>query len=198
MYILSIDVGIKNCAYVIGLVNDGDFVGIVKWDIINLVHDPKISANNIDFVTLSKNLKHEFGEHFGDYNENCDELEIIIENQIGQNAVRMKAVQGMITQWFVDNGFNNVKYISSAHKLNHIMKENNFVSEKKLSYAEKKKMSIQIVCNAIDCNDGINEWRDKFAVSKKKDDLSDCFLQMYYFMKKNDMINNKLNINLKL
>ena len=59
-------------------------------------------------------------------------------------------------------------------------------------------MSIQIVCNAIDCNDGINEWRDKFAVSKKKDDLSDCFLQMYYFMKKNDMINNKLNINLKL
>ena len=124
-------------AHVIGLVNDGDFVGIVKWDIINLCRDPKISANNIDFVTLSKNLKHEFGEHFGDYNENCDELEIIIENQIGQNAVRMKAVQGMITQWFVDNGFNNVKYISSAHKLNHIMKENNFVSEK-VSYAEKK------------------------------------------------------------
>ena len=55
MYILSIDVGIK-IAYVIGLVNDGDFVGIVKWDIINLVHDPKISANNIDFVTLSKTL----------------------------------------------------------------------------------------------------------------------------------------------
>ena len=48
MYILSIDVGIKNCAYVIGEVQNGDFVKIVKWDIINLVHDPKISANNID------------------------------------------------------------------------------------------------------------------------------------------------------
>ena len=70
----------------------------------------------------------------------------------------MKAVQGMITQWFVDNGFNNVKYISSAHKLNHIMKENNLFLKKNY-HTQKKKMSIQIVCNAIDCNDGINEWR---------------------------------------
>ena len=114
MKILSFDVGIKNLAYIIFNCED-DILTIDEWDIICLV-DSKLKCSNINLIDLGKGINLKFNEIFK--NKNLDK--IIIENQIGQNAIRMKCVQGMIAQWFIDNDFDNIDFISSSHKLNFI------------------------------------------------------------------------------
>ena len=137
MKILSFDVGIKNLAYII-FDCDNNNITIDKWDIICLV-EKNIKCSEINLIDLGKNIFNKFNETFKD--KTFDH--IIIENQIGQNAIRMKCVQGMIAQWFIDNNFDNIKFISSSHKLNYIaniydLKE----TIKSLDYKNKKKMAI--------------------------------------------------------
>ena len=99
---------------------------------------------------------------------------ILIENQIGPLALRMKTLQGMIMQHFIENGITNIKEISASNKL----KE--FLGNKKTKYDERKKESIKITCNII--NDNNQKWLDFFNIHKKKDDLADCFLQGLWFI----------------
>ena len=58
----------------------------------------------------------------------------------------MKCVQGMIAQWFIDNDFKNIEFVSSSHKLNYIAKLCDMKDLfKNLQYKEKKKMAIVIL-----------------------------------------------------
>ena len=192
MKILSFDVGIKNLAYII-FDCDNNNITIDKWDIICLV-EKNIKCSEINLIDLGKNIFNIFNETFKD--KTFDH--IIIENQIGQNAIRMKCVQGMIAQWFIDNHFDNIKFISSSHKLNYIaniydLKE----TIKSLEYKNKKKMAILILKSFL--NENNNFFNDNivnmFNQHKKKDDLADCFLQGYYYIKKNNLFINNLIIN---
>ena len=72
---LSIDVGIKNLAYI---VYDKT---IIEWGIIELCETNANKANMIDlgkkiFILFEEKFKHHFDE-------------VIIENQIGPSAIRM-------------------------------------------------------------------------------------------------------------
>ena len=116
MKIISFDVGIKNLAYVIFDCSENDLT-IVDWDIICLVDD-KQKCKDINLIDLGKNILHHFTGRFT--HDKIDK--IIIENQIGNNAIRMKCVQGMIAQWFIDNSFDDIEFVSSSHKLNYIAK----------------------------------------------------------------------------
>jgi hypothetical protein len=157
MYI-SIDVGIKNLAYVI--YNDS----IVEWKVIELCNTNASKANIID---VGKKLYEALNEL------NYAFTEAIIENQIGPNAIRMKGLQGMITMFFISKGV-NVTYWNAANKLKQFTKE-------KMSYSERKKLSIHITRQIVERLFVTN--LEYFNSHKKKDDLSDCFLQGLWYIK---------------
>jgi hypothetical protein len=173
MYI-SIDVGIKNLAYI---VYDDT---IVEWKVIELCPTNASKANIID---IGKKL-YEVLEQI-----NYDFEEAIIENQIGPNAIRMKCLQGMITMYFIGKGV-NVTYWNAANKLKPFI-------QTKTTYAERKKLSI-IVTRAI-IDKYYNTHLAYYNSHKKKDDLADCFLQLIdYFSKKGIKNINSNELNIKL
>ena len=60
---------------------------------------------------------------------------LLIENQIGPLALRMKTLQGMIMQHFIERNCKNIMEISPYNKLK------KYISTKK-KYSERKKLSI--------------------------------------------------------
>jgi hypothetical protein len=172
---LSIDVGIKNLAYI---VYDKT---IIEWGIIELC---ETNANKANMIDLGKKIfilfEKQFTMHFD---------EVIIENQIGPSAIRMKNLQGMITMYFIQKG-SEVVYWSSGNKLR-------FMKKNKSTYKERKKLSI-LITNCI-----VKEFYPTHDISKhkKKDDLADCFLQLLdYLVKKGELNENIYTnaINIKL
>ena len=99
---------------------------------------------------------------------------VIIENQLGPHAVRMRCIQAMITMLFVSkNATVEIIYASAKNKLlGHF--------DGKSTYAERKQAGIKIVSELVEAN---AELKCKFYNSKKKDDLADAFLQANWFIK---------------
>jgi len=137
------------------------------------------NSNKINIVTLGIKIKEKFDNLLKDITLH----HIIIENQISPIANRMKTLQGMIIQHFIENGYSNIKEISAANKLKEFLGEH-----QKTSYNERKKIGIENCKNIICTNDYFNKW-DKFFLShKKKDDLADCFLQGWWYLKNQQFI----------
>lgn len=103
---------------------------------------------------------------------------VVIENQMGNLAVKMMRIQGMITQYFIDNGVEDIEYMPATKKLSGDFLGN--LSEmyeidiiETTSYNERKKASVIVVGQLMkQC-----QWEDYFNHHKKKDDLADCLLQ---------------------
>jgi hypothetical protein len=91
----------------------------------------------------------------------------------------MKTLQGMITQFFIDKGNYNIKYISAINKLKLFIKNKN--TKEKTSYSERKKLSIIYSKELLEKNNKTTEL-DFFIKHSKKDDLADCFLQSIYYL----------------
>jgi len=128
-------------------------------------------ADQYDLITLGRMLKIKMD----DFMKNGDIDIVCIENQISPIANRMKTLQGMITQYFIMTSECSIEFISSINKL----KELNMEAS---SYSERKKQGIILCRNKIkEYND---VWCDFFEKSKKKDDLSDCYLQALFCIKR--------------
>ena len=203
MIILSIDVGIKNLAYcVIKLNNNSEYnsehnsehnsIEILDWNIVNLCEvlnlcEPAIVNKNIkkdSLLNIGINLKNHF-----DNNSTIQNVDLIlIENQIGPIANKMKTIQGMISQYFICKNKYNIELISAINKLKPFINEEN--KEKNKDYQKRKKFGIEIMTNLINNNDNFLMWKDYFLTNKKKDDLSDCFLQCYSYLIQNNKITN--------
>ena len=180
---------IKNLAYII---YDNT---IIEWGIIELC---ETNANKANMIDLGKKIcvlfEKQFTMHFD---------EVIIENQIGPSAIRMKNLQGMITMYFIQKGA-EVVYWNSGNKLRFLKpktkpklkKDKNKKDETdivhthavdtnavdtKTSYKERKKMSILITECII--KEKYANYLELFTKHKKKDDLADCFLQGLWFLK---------------
>ena len=109
---------------------------------------------------------------------------VIIENQISPIATRMKTLQGMLTQYYIDHIENiDVTFVSSVHKLKQFTGSPNKDQEKN-TYKDHKVSGVTF-CNQILENNPVFEgWISKMD-TKKKDDLADCFLQgLWYFKQK--------------
>lgn len=130
----------------------------------------KQKASEINCVDIGKAIMNEFNCLFKDIYIDY----ILLENQIGPIANRMKSIQGMITQYFIMSGMENVVNISSSNKLK-------FYTNEKLSYEDKKKKSIE-VANLI-ANNHV-KWRNMLMKHKKQDDLADSLLQAIWFISK--------------
>ena len=139
----------------------------------------KTNASKVDLVTIGRNLQHKFDEIL------CDELSsietIIIENQIGPIANKMKTIQGMIAQYFIMKNNNiHIEFISASNKLKDYLPKDKSV---KLDYKQRKKLGIQTCLEIINGDFRFKEWDNFVNKHTKKDDLSDCFLQGMWFIK---------------
>uniref|UniRef100_A0A6C0KMG6 Mitochondrial resolvase Ydc2 catalytic domain-containing protein n=1 Tax=viral metagenome TaxID=1070528 RepID=A0A6C0KMG6_9ZZZZ len=139
----------------------------------------KSNASKIDLVTIGKNIQHKFDEILVEHISTIDN--IIIENQIGPIANKMKTIQGMISQYFIMKNNNiNIEFISAANKLKDFLPKDN---KEKTDYKQRKKLGIQTCLEIINNDFRFKEWENFFNKHTKKDDLSDCFLQGMWFIK---------------
>lgn len=127
-------------------------------------------ANKDSLIGLCRIMTQKLDELYNDNSKLYENIDLVlIENQIGRIAVRMKSIQGMLTQYFVGRGIPNIEYVSSMNKLK------NFCEKKNMNYKERKAESIVVTRNQIELYNP--KWLDFFNKFNKKDDLADCFLQ---------------------
>ena len=136
-----------------------------------------VRADNINLVILGRNIQTSFNELFNKHTIDC----VIIENQISPLANRMKTLQGMIAQYFIMHNTPCIEFISASNKL----KE--FINKQKLSYREKKKLGVSVTKTLFQKYQKFGIWEDMFSSHKKKDDLADCFLQGYWYIKQSQL-----------
>jgi hypothetical protein len=140
------------------------------------------NASEIDLITIGKNIKNKFNKIFP-LEDKIDY--ILIENQISPLANRMKTIQGMIAQYFImNNNSQNIEFISSINKLkiNNTNKENTNKTEKTNDYKSRKKQGISKCLEILTTDHRFTNKIEFFNNHKKKDDLSDCFLQGLWFI----------------
>ena len=153
-----------------------DYINKIKEDLSNNYFNviENIDSRTIDIVTFGKRIKTCFNDIVDTFDIEC----VLIENQIGPLALRMKMIQGMIIQHFIEIGCSNIKEISPSNKLKNFIKDN-----KKTTYDQRKKLGIQVTRDLLNSNKMLNEWIEHFDKHKKKDDLSDAFLQVLWYIK---------------
>lgn len=135
----------------------------------------KTNATKVDLVTIGRNIQSKFNEIFSD----IDSIDnVIIENQIGPLANKMKTIQGMISQYFIMTN-NNIKidFISASNKLK------DYLPKEKIDYNQRKKLGTNTCLSIINNDIQYDEWKGFVNKHTKKDDLSDCFLQGLWFIK---------------
>ncbi len=133
----------------------------------------KTKTIDINLVQYGRNLKTKFNEILKD--KSIDG--VVVENQIGPLALRMKTLQGMIMQHFIEKDIPLVEEVSATNKLKEFV-------DKKTTYNERKKASIKFTIDILSQNNNITSWLPFFNSHKKKDDLADCFLQGRWYLNK--------------
>lgn len=141
------------------------------------------NGSTINLIEVAANIKSKLNDTLANYTE-IDH--VIIENQIGPNAIRMKMVQGMILQYFVMCAIfvDNIEFISAKNKLKDINIDKNKDDN---NYKNRKKMSVDRCLEIISTSPNYSNKIDFFKHHKKKDDLSDTFLQGMWFIKENNL-----------
>jgi hypothetical protein len=130
----------------------------------------KPNSNTVNLIEIGKKINKMFNDIFKDEDYDI----VLIENQIGPLANRMKTLQGMITQYFIMKN-KEVKYISSQNKLK-------LIDTKGKNYKQRKQIAIDYVpciLGKLIVKENLN---DIFKENKKKDDLSDCLLQAWSYI----------------
>jgi hypothetical protein len=132
-------------------------------------------ASDVDLYNIGKNIKTHFDKLFSE--EGCIDY-VIIENQIGPLAIRMKTIQGMLVQYFVmcPVEVKHVEFISASNKLK------DCDIKDKSNYSDRKKLGIAKCLETITTNSNYSGKVDYFNTHKKKDDLADSFLQGLWFL----------------
>ena len=133
----------------------------------------KPAAAKLDVVALGTGLMREYAV-FDKHNITT----VVVENQIGPLANRMKSLQGMVVQYWIMKGVRDIHCVSSANKLK-------LFHTGKTTYKERKRMSIEHArrCMLDEAFKGV------FEAHSKKDDLADTFLQGLWYLNSLNLLN---------
>jgi hypothetical protein len=167
------------------------------------------NACDVDMIILGKNLKTKFDLIFSEYNYVPQSNEngsthsgidaVVIENQIGPLAGRMKMLQGMIAQYFIMVNVDKIEFISATNKLKLFKNiKNNENIENENSYKLRKEKGQRICKSLLTFYPSMKSWNQEFDKHLKKDDLADCFLQGYYYMYSSSVYKKMFAFNLDL
>lgn len=135
--------------------------------------DPIKASNKITLFEIGKNIKKKFDYIFKkDYEIDY----LLVENQLGPNALRMSIIQWMVIQYFITSGIiiHNIEIISPSNKLQGLQTT---------SYTDRKKKSVDKCIEYISNNEKNKHYIDFIQLHTKKDDLADCYLQGDWFIK---------------
>ena len=149
--------------------NSGKYLDYVKED----------NAGMVSLIGIGINLKSRLDELLIEVEKTTKIDKILIENQLSNIAVRMKTLQGMITQYFIMRGYQNIEYVCSTNKLKLFLDKNKGMGKpggEKTSYSERKKLGIKY-CQELLSQHRQDDWLQFMAKHGKKDDLADSFLQ---------------------
>ena len=136
------------------------------------------SANAMDLIQLGIVLRDRLDKELS-----MDDIDhVIIENQISPIANRMKSLQGMIAQYFIMRGKENISFISAANKLKP------FIGNRKTTYAERKRLGVDISTGLLVDSSCDSDWVHTINTHKKNDDLADSFLQGIWYLTDNGHI----------
>lgn len=131
-----------------------------------------VKANDYNLVELGINLRDKL-----DVLLEVSHIDLVlIENQISPIANRMKTIQGMIAQYLIMRGVNNIVFYSASNKLK------TFIGGHKTSYSERKQLSVSYTIQILAKTLTLNDWIIFFSSHKKKDDLADSFLQALSYL----------------
>jgi hypothetical protein len=140
---------------------------------INATKIPKsISASEIDLIQAGITMSKKITDCLDDFSNITT---VLIENQISPIATRMKCVQGMITQFFIEKGVHDIHFISSSNKLK-------AYDVPKKTYKERKKSCIVVTEDLLTKDKNNKKWISIFKNNKKKDDLADSYLQGVWYI----------------
>lgn len=180
--IASFDVGIKNLSYCI-LEYDPSEDGSPEF---NILHWEVISVND------SKNVP-QTCENVLSVLQEREQLNlvnrVVIENQPVTKNPKMKTIQITIMTHFLmlkmreDTPINEVSLLNSATKLK-AYKGPKIEVDLKTAYSRRKKLAILYTKYELTNIETQQKWLDYLVSHKKKDDLSDSFLQALYLLRK--------------
>ena len=88
---------------------------------------------------------------------------VIVENQIGPLANRMKTIQGMVMQHFIEQDVPNILEIAASNKLKTFLD-----TGEKTTYNQRKRLSIEITDKQLKNSKLFHTWREFFISHKKK------------------------------
>jgi hypothetical protein len=191
MKILSFDVGIVNLAYCI-VEKTENTIAIKKWEIITLENKSKFSAH----ISTSG-----VGELYINLIKALDERPhllnvdvVLIEKQPSFNP-KMRIIAGCLQTYFyirgvidrTENVIRSVEFFSPKNKLKCYDGPQLDITSKsgklvKGKYAQTKKMGVAIARTKMEEYNEPNEMKVFFENNKKKDDLSDCYIQALTYL----------------
>ena len=144
------------------------------------------TAGEIDLVTIGRNMRDILGTNTVP-SETISH--VVIENQISPIANRMKTIQGMLAQYYIMCGKDDIKidFVSSSNKLRGLPtpNEDEENTTEPNNYKNRKQNGIYHCNKFLIYNPSFIRYINALIVSKKADDLADCFLQGIWYIKKN-------------
>ena len=185
MKLLSFDVGIVNLAYCIFETNS---CKILKWEIIDLgkPFSAKIPSGNSQIAKQSNDIHITLIKELDDRSFLKEVDYVIIEKQPSFNP-KMRIIGGCLQNYFYIRGvvdqpgdlkIKSIDFFSPKHKLKcYTGPELTIQSKTKSKYSQTKKMGVLIARAKLEEFSEVSEIKSFFESSKKKDDLSDCYLQ---------------------
>lgn len=193
--ILSFDIGIKNLAYCLMYKDDNidstNNIKIIDWGIIQLIEDG-VKCKGVSLNTITDVLYTKLQDIFID----SDITEVLLENQpVLKNPV-MKSIQMILYSFFqyekviMGREINLIKLINASNKLKlgkNLKEINNSEDILKINakYTRNKKLAILYTNHFLKerlIENDYDKYNEIFNQHKKKDDLSDAFLQGLYYI----------------